>query len=59
MTFEEIVEKYSAKDSKLIEETVDELCKNGIAKGCYQDYSVLSDILSILTIFEYAVEERK
>ena len=37
------------RDCKLFHDTVNELCSNGIAKGCYQDYAVLSDVLTILT----------
>ena len=37
------------EDRDLFHDTIDELCSKGIAKGCYQDYAVLSDVLTILT----------
>ena len=37
------------KDYKLFHDTIDELCSKGIGKGCYQDYGILTDVLSILT----------
>lgn len=39
----------TSRDCKLFHDTIEELCSNGIAKGCYQDYGVLTDVLSILT----------
>lgn len=32
--------------------TVDELCKNGVGRGCFQDYVVLSDVISLLSYCE-------
>lgn len=44
-----ILSKYETQyDIKLFIDTVDELFRVGIAKGCYQDYSVLIDVTSIL-----------
>ena len=37
------------RDYKLFHDTIDELCSKGIAKAYYQDYAVLSDVLTILT----------
>lgn len=37
------------EDRDLFHDTIDELCSKGIAKGCYQDYGVLTDVLNILT----------
>ena len=37
------------RDYNLFHDTIDEVCSNGIAKGFYQDYAVLSDVLTILT----------
>ena len=59
MKFDEIVAKYTADDLEDVKATVDELCKKGIARGCYQDYTILADVISVLTIFEEAVKERK
>lgn len=52
-----VLAKYSSEDAELFKSTVDELCKNGIAKGCYQNYGVLSDILSILTQCEVLIKQ--
>ena len=52
-----VLEKYSPEDAKLFSDTVDMLCKKGVAKGCYQDFSVLMDVLSILGICEAIIKE--
>lgn len=43
---------------KVFKDTVDELVKNGVPKGCYQDYSALADVLEILSICEDMLKER-
>ncbi len=48
----EILENYDKKDSKIFNDTIDELCKKGIPNGCYQNNTVLLDVVSILTICE-------
>lgn len=50
---------YDQKGAQRFEETVAELCKNGIAKGCYQDYRVLCDVVEILSIIEKYLKEKK
>lgn len=40
------------EDRDLFHDTIDELCAKGIGKGCYQDYGVLNDVLTILTCCE-------
>ena len=54
-----VLEKYSPEDAKLFIDTVDMLCKKGVAKGCYQDFSVLMDVLQILSICETIIKEGK
>lgn len=54
--FDGILASYRPEDSKVVCDTVNELCKHGIAKGCYQDYAVLNDILRVLGIFESLVK---
>ena len=53
-----ILAKYGPEDVELFKETVDELCKNGIGKGCFQDYGVLSDVLSIFTHCESLIKNK-
>ena len=48
----EILDKYSADDVKAYNDTVEMLYKKGIPNGCYQDYSLLMDVMSILAICE-------
>lgn len=55
----EVLEKYSPEDAKKFHDTVDMLCKKGVANGCYQDFTVLMDVLSILTISEAIIKEGK
>lgn len=52
-----ILAKYGPEDAELFKSTVDELCKKGIGRGCYQDYGVLSDILSILSQCEILIKK--
>lgn len=51
-TIDEILKNYDKRDYKLVKETIDELCRNGVGKGCYQDYGVLSDVIEVLAYFE-------
>ena len=53
MTVKEFTDKYKHLEVK---STIDELCRNGIGRGCYQDYALLNDILSVLTTLEDGVE---
>lgn len=52
----EILSHYTPEDHQLFHQTVDELCSKGIAKGCFQDYTVLADILTILTQCEMLIK---
>ena len=47
----EILSHYSKEDYQLFYDTVDTLCAKG-GKGNFQDYTVLVDILEILTVCE-------
>lgn len=54
-----ILDNYTTEeDYKLFKQTNDELCKKGIAKGCFQDYTVLADVVSILSICESIVKDK-
>ena len=53
----EVLKKFTIDDYKIFHDTVDMLCSKGIGNGCYQDYSVLMDVISILTIAEALVKE--
>lgn len=57
-TIEQILDNYVAEDYEIFKETIDELLKTGIAKGCFQDYAILSDILVILTVCENIVKSK-
>lgn len=37
--------------------TVDELCKNGVGKGRYQDYNLLMLVIGWLTNFDSKINE--
>lgn len=52
---ETLLKKYRGRE-KEVSATIDELCSRGIAKGCYQDYAMLSDVLTLLGAFEKAVK---
>ncbi len=53
----EILDKYDVDGLECFKATVEELCKKGVAKGCYQDYGVLADVVSILTFCESYIKE--
>ena len=53
---EEILSKYVGKSARF-KATVDMLCDKGIKNGCFQDYTILIDILEILSICESVLEE--
>lgn len=46
-----ILENYTEEDKDIVEKTIDMLCAKGIGKGVYQDYAVLADIVTYLSIF--------
>lgn len=51
----EILKNYTSNDKQLVHNTIDMLCAKGIGNGCYQDYTVLADVVSVLAAFEEAV----
>lgn len=55
---ENILNKYTKKDYKIFFDTVETLCSKGISKGVYQDYTVLIDVVSILTICESIIKSK-
>ena len=55
----QVLEKYSQQDAKAFHDTVDMLFSKGIAKGCYQDFSMLMDVITILSISEAIIKEGK
>ena len=54
---QEVMSKYSAEDYEIFKNTVDMLCSKGVGNGCYQDYTVLMDVISILSICENHLKE--
>ena len=56
---ENILKKYSKEDYNLFFDTVDMLCKKGVAKGSFENYAVLVDVISILTCCENYIKNRK
>ena len=50
-----IFTNYTEADGDLVHKTIDMLCEKGIAKGVYQDYQVLADVITYLSLFESAV----
>ena len=53
----QILSKYNPEDAKAWYATVDMLCSKGIAKGVYQDYALLMDVLSVLTVCEQIIKK--
>lgn len=51
----EVLSNYAPEDFKSFYDTVEMLCAKGIPNGCYQDYTVLADVVKILTICEEIV----
>lgn len=52
----EILSNYDSDNYGLFKNTVDMLCSKGIGGGCYQDYTVLCDVLAILTECEKIIK---
>lgn len=53
----QILSNYTPGDAKAWNATVDMLCSKGIAKGVYQDYEVLMDVLQVLTVCEHIIKK--
>lgn len=53
---EEILSDYIGR-GKEFKATVDMLCSKGIGNGCFQDYTILTDVLEILAICETIIGE--
>lgn len=51
----EILERYTPEDAKIFKDTVEMLCSKGVGSGCYQDYTVLMDVIGILCAAECIV----
>ena len=52
-----VLEKYTPDDAEAIRDTVDMLCSKGIPNGCFQDYTILLDVLEILSICKTIIEK--
>lgn len=52
----EILDKYPPEKAKIFEDTVDMLYKKGIPNGCYQDYTVLMDVMDIIATCERIIK---
>jgi hypothetical protein len=53
----QILDKYTPEDAQRIHDTCDMLCSKGIPNGVYQDYALLIDLIEILSICEFIVQE--
>lgn len=51
-----VLSKYTASDYEVFKDTIDMLCSKGVANGCYQDMTVLLDIMTILGVCEKIVK---
>ena len=54
---EELLSHYAKEDGKIVHDTIDELCKRGVAKGCYKDYECLVDLVLLLSSFEEEISK--
>ena len=52
-----ILANYDEEGLQLFKDSVNELFAKGFAKGCYQDYGVITDISRILTICEDLIKK--
>lgn len=53
----QILEKYRPEDYEIFYNTVEMLCEKGVGNGCYQDYTVLVDVVQILAFCEEIVQK--
>ena len=53
----EILNKYRKEDYQLFYDTVDMLCAKGV-NGSYEDYTVLTDIITILSVCEQIIKNK-
>lgn len=53
---EEILNKYKGREAEF-KAVVDMLCSKGIGNGVFQDYTILVDVLEILSICETIIHE--
>ena len=53
----QILSQYTPEDAKAWNATIDMLCSKGIANGVYQDFALLMDVLSVLTVCEHIIKK--
>jgi hypothetical protein len=53
----QILSKFTPEDTKAWRDTTDMLCSKGIANGVYQDFALLMDVISVLTVCEKIIKE--
>lgn len=51
-----ILGKYDETDYELFKSSIQEFAKKGFANGCFQDYTMMSDIIEILATLERIVK---
>lgn len=51
-----ILSKYEGRGAEF-KATIDMLCSKGIGNGCFQDYTILVDVLEILSVCETIIGE--
>lgn len=54
-----ILDNYTKADYQVFYDTVDMLCAKGVAKGTYQDFGVLTDVISILSKCEQIIKNKE
>lgn len=52
-----ILDNYSKEDYQLFYDTVDMLCAKGV-NGSYEDYTMLTDIITILSVCEQIIKNK-
>lgn len=53
----QILSKFTPEDAKAWNVAVHTLCSKGIANGVYQDFTVLMDVLQVLTVCEHIIKK--
>lgn len=52
-----VMERYNKDDAKRIRECINEMIAHGIPRGCFQDYEMLVDLLTIMHLVSVIIEE--
>ena len=52
-----ILASYCPEDADELQRTVEELCSKGVAKGCFQDFGMVADVITCLYALVDAVRK--